>query len=170
MIRRRRGVFLVEMLTVALLLTVGGTLMAVGLASIMRSHLRVAQFDNRYARINDFLATLSRDVRRADFARVEATTEKGLRQVLAIGAAPRQVSYRVFEDRVERTGFAADAGASTAWEPMIAIVTVADGPGSESSVVNVTVLWPRGDDNDTEPNRRLDAAFWCAGEVDHARD
>lgn len=168
--RRRRGVFLIEVLTVLVLLTAGGTLMAMGLAAIVRSHQRVAQFDGRYVQINDLLKTLSRDVRRAAIAQAGASIEAGQRQVLVIGAAPRQVTYRFLEDRVERMGFAGDTDASTAWEPMTAIVTVAAGQGSEGSVVNVTVLWPRGDDKDTEPDRRFDTAVRCASEINHDED
>ncbi len=165
---RRRGVFLVELLTVLMLVMAGGTLAAVGLASLVRSHSRVARFDNRQAQISDLAATLSRDVRRAETAQLIDQRDDGVRQELWIGKEPRRVTYRFFDHHVERTGFHEDAEASTAWEGLSAMVGVERGPLDRGHVVvSVTVYWPRLDRDDVEPDRRLDFAVRCAGETSH---
>lgn len=171
MIRRRRAVFLVEMLTVLLLMAVGGTLMAVGLASIQRSHKRVTAFSNRYSLLNDFLRCVSRDVRMSTTASLRDGDGEGLRQVLVIGEIPEQVTYRFYDRRVERTGFEGDSIAGKRWAPIPAAVKIAgDRARTGGAVVSVTVTWDRADTDGLESNRRFDASVRCGGELSDDRD
>ena len=168
MTRRRRAVLLVEMITVLFMLSIGGSLMAVGLASIMRSQRRVAELDNRYAMTNDFLRCLFRDVRKATTASLREGDGAELQQVLVVGEFPRQVSYRFYKQHVERTGFEGDSQAAKLWSPMtadIGVTPVRSVVGN--ALVDVTVFWGRTDAQDPEPNRRFDLAVRCAGELDH---
>ncbi len=168
MTRRRRAVLLVEMLTVLFMMSIGGSLMTIGLASIMRSQRRVADLDNRYAMTNDFLRCVFRDVRRATTASLHEGDGAELQQVLVVGEFPRQVSYRFYKQYVERTGFEGDSQAAKLWSPMTAnpgVTPVQSDVGT--ALVDVTVFWGRTDAKDPEPNRRFDLAVRCAGELDH---
>ncbi len=165
MTSRRRAVFLVEMLTVLMILTAGGTLMAVGLASILRSHNRVAEFANRYAVLNDFLRCLSRDVRRATTASLHEGTGEGLRQVLVIGEMPPRVSYRFYQQHVERMGPEGGSALVKLWEPMSAEVGIGGPSDTVGRVIRVTVYWRRTGAKDPDSDRRFDLSVRCAGEL-----
>ncbi|MHC4696768.1 MAG: type II secretion system protein [Planctomycetota bacterium] len=171
MTRRRRAFLLVEMLTVMFMLAIGGTLMVVGLASIHRSHKRVAEFGNRYALLNDFLRCLSRDVRMAKTATVGDGEGEELRQTLVIGRMPERVLYRFYKGHVERAGFKGDSVAAKRWEPMSAAVKITGSRAvAGETIVSVTVSWPRTDKKDPEPNRRFDVAMRCNGELGNDGD
>ena len=166
MTTRRRAVFLVEMLTVLLLVSVGGTLMAVGLTSVLRSQRRVAEAGNQYAVLNDFLRCLSRDVRAAETAELLNGDGEDLPQVLLIGVPPKRVSYEFYERYVERTGYEGDRVRGKRWNPMSAVTKVTEGrSGAGGTIVSVTVSWTRADARDLKPNRRFDTAIRCAGEL-----
>jgi len=166
MIQRRRAMLLLEVLTVIVLLTAGGTLLAVGIGSMQHSQKRVAALGNRYAVLNDFLRRFALDVRRARTATLRDGSEPGERQILLIGEAPGQVVYHFLEGRVERTGTAGDDAAPTRWEPMAAAVGIVEGPPDSAEVgVTVTVYWHRTDDADPQPDRRFDLTVRCAGEI-----
>jgi type II secretory pathway component PulJ len=169
MTRRRRGIFLIEMLPVLFALGIGGTLMAVGLASIQRSHKRVAEFSNRYASLNDFLRFISRDVRTATTVSLREGDGEDLQYVLAVGDTPRQVVYRFFEDRVERAGFEGDHVADKRWDATHAEFTldVTRPAGGADAIVDLTVRWKRTAKDDPQPHRRFDVALRCAGEIYH---
>ena len=166
MIRCRRAVLLLEMLVVLLTVGVGGTLMVVALASIQRSQRRIADFDNRYAVLNDFVRCISGDVRKARTASLE---EAGLAdtQLLVLGEVPAQVIYRFYGRGVERTGFAGHPVAAKQWDSMRAVVQVQTSRASDpnGSLVKLTVFWDRADVDAIEPNRRFDFAVRCGAEV-----
>lgn len=171
MIRCRRAIFLVELLPVLLALAVAGNLLVVSLASIQRSHKRVAEFSNRYALLNDFLRCVSRDVRLATAASLRDGDSEELRQVLVIGESPKQVTYRFYARRVERTGFEGDSVAAKRWAPISAAVEVAgDRARKGGAVVSVTVTWDRADTGGLESNRRFNVSVRCGGELSDDRD
>ena len=167
MTHRRRGVLLVELLTVLFMVAIGGSLMVVAVTSILRSHKRVAEFDNRYAVLNDFLQCISRDVRSARIATLRDDDGENLRQVLIIGEAAKQVTYTFYDRHVERTGFEGDSMAAKSWDSLHVVVGIAQDPtrADRTPTVRLTVSWPRSDVDEIEPSRRFDAAIRCAGEL-----
>lgn len=169
MILRRRGVFLVELLTVFILVGIGGTLMAVGLVSIMHSQKRVAEFGNQYAETNDFLRCFSRDVRRSTSATVLENPGESVRQIVTLDIPSGQQVYRFHEQKVEREGSPDTAVKS--WTPLIAHAGIVSGPpASEGTGVSVTISWHRMGAKDPEPSRRIDLVARCAGEVGHEEE
>ena len=164
--RRRRAIFLIEMLPVLLAVAVGGGLMLVGLTSIIRSQRRVAELGNRYAVLNDFMRCLRSDVRAAADLDLRDDND-GAQQVLAIGRPPQQVVYRFLEDRVERIGGTDDPVADKTWDMKHTVVQLDVEPptGSRAPLVNVTVKWHQASDKDPQPRRRFDATLRCAREV-----
>ena len=166
--RRRRAIFLIEMLPVLLAIAVGGGLMLVGLTSIIRSQRRVAELGNRYAVLNDFMHCLRNDVRAAADVALRSDDD-GAQQVLAIGQPPRQVLYRFLEDRVERVGRTDDPVAGKVWdmEHTVVQVNIAPRAGNGAPLVNVTVEWHRASEKDPQPRRRFDTTLRCAREVRH---
>lgn len=170
---QRRAFFLLEMLPVFLAVAVGGTLMAVSIAAILRGHNRIAQFGNRYAVLHDFLREIRDDVRTATDVTLRGGDDGELQQVLAVGHPPQQVLYRFFEGRVERVRFEADGVPDKQWDMMHTEVKLgmerSATPGGDS-VVNVTVLWHRSSKDNPEPRRRFEIALRCAGELRHEHE
>ena len=166
MICRRRGTFLVEMLTVIFMVGIGGTLMTVGLASLLRSQDRVVDFGNRFARVNAFLGSFERDVRAAGVVTLRDALDAEPRQELLLGEAPAQVRYRFFEDHVER----AEQESIMLWSPMTARVEIERGTRPKDGVaVGATVLFPPADRNAAEPGRHFQLLVRCADERRHER-
>ncbi|MBI1826348.1 MAG: type II secretion system protein [Planctomycetes bacterium] len=166
MIMNRRGVFLVEMLTVIVIVGIGGTLMAVGLASMLRSQKRVAEFGNQYAEINDFLRCFSRDVRQSTSVVTHETAGETVRQVVALNLPSGQLVYRFFEQKVERE--ARPGIAPKSWTPLIAHAEIVSGKSTSNGTgVSIAVSWRRLGAKDPEPSRRIDRIVRCAGEIGH---
>lgn len=168
MIQIRRGIFLVEMLTVIFMVGIGGTLMAVGLASLLRSQDRVVASGNRFTQVNDFLRTVKRDVRMSAVATLSESQGEGPRQILLLGEPPTQITYRFFGNHVERSGRIAGNNAKNSWSPMIAQIGVESAVDSRALTgVEVTVFVPRTGKSDPDPARRFDFLVRCAGELNH---
>lgn len=157
---RRRGTFLVEMLTVIFMVGIGGTLMSVGLASLLRSQNRVATFGNQFARVNDFLGSLERDVRKATTATLHNTEGGEPRQILTLGETSTRVSYRFFENHVERS----ERGTETLLSSISTRIGLVNGTDGRVGV-NVIVLLPRSDGRDPEPHRQFHRLYRCAGAI-----
>jgi hypothetical protein len=166
MILKRRGVFLVEMLTVIFMVGIGGTLMAAGLASLLRSQDRVAAFGNQFTRINDFLRCIQADVRGATSSTLHEDEGAEPRLVLLLDKSSTQISYRFFEDHVERSG--GEERQAKFWSPMKAVVSVVDShEAGGNKGVAVTVFWRRMSPKDAEPSRRFDLLVRCTGGVEY---
>jgi type II secretory pathway pseudopilin PulG len=167
MMHRRRGVFLVEMLTVLFMVGIGGTLMAVGLASLLRSQDRVSVFGNQFTHINDFLRCIKRDVRSATSATLLRGDASEPQAILFLNEPPTQVSYRFFENHVERSG--GDEGdTAKLWSSLNAQVSIPGSPeGTENTGVAVTVFWRRASAKEPDPDRRLDLFARCSGGVEN---
>jgi hypothetical protein len=162
---RKRAVFLVEMLTVTLLLGVGSTLMVVAFGSMFHSQQRLAVFASRYAQVTDLLSNLTRDVRRSTAAQVEDRVDDGnavLRLTLDGG---KPLTYRFSAQGIGRDGSAESKFAAKSWAGCHGEVHVvnASEEGTGGAVV-ITLRWIRGDARDPEPNRRFDLVVRCAGE------
>lgn len=169
---RRRAVFLIEMLTVVFCVAVGGTLMAVSIASIVRDHRRIVEFGGRYAVLNDFLRCLREDVRAASTAESSNGDDAEGKQILAIGEPRQRVLYSFVEDHIERVGFVDDPVADKVWNMKHATVTVGLEPpiNGGDALVTVAVTWRRTARDDPAPSRRFEATLRCAGEIRHAPD
>jgi len=164
MILKRRGTFLVEMLTVIFMVGIGGSLMTVGLASLLRSQDRVVAFGNRLARVDAFLTSFERDVRTAGVVTLRDAQDEEPRQELLLGEPTAQVRYRVFEDHVERTA----QGSEQLWSPMTVRMEIERGMGPGAGVaVGATVFLPRTDHHDPEPRRQFHVLVRCADERRH---
>ena len=160
---RRRGVFLVEMLTVILMVGVGGALITVGFASMLKSQKRVTDFGNQRARIEDFLDCIRKDVRSGTTALLRADAEP----VLLLNGPAGQISYRCFGTSVERTS----RGVSKLWNQMPAALGLVN-PDQDgfASAVSISLHWPRTDAQDPEPNRRFDIVVHCTGVLNDAAE
>lgn len=164
MIRKRRGVLLIEMITVILMVGVGGTLMAVGLVTMLRSQKRVVEFGNQFAATNDFLRCFSRDVRTGTTAAMQEPVGGDVRRVLMINTVSGQVVYRFDKQQVQRE--ASPGVAAKLWSPMTAEVAIVSGPNVSGGVgINLSVSWFRGVAKDPGPNRRFDLFVRCGGEL-----
>lgn len=162
---RRRGVFLVEMLTVLLLLGAGTTLMAVAIGSMFHSQQRLARAGNRFAQVNDLLTTVSRDVRRSTSAVVEQGQTAGVKLLRLTLGDNQDLVYRLSATAVERDALATADVAPKSWPGIKAEARIL--PASSEGggrAVSVTVHWSREDTRDPEPNRRFDLVVRCAGE------
>lgn len=170
---KRRGVFLVEMLTVVLMVGVGGTLMAVALASMLKSQERVARLGDRFATTNDFIHCIRDDVRSGAAVQLQTFSHADSdqpRQLLTITRSSGPLSYRFFAKHVEREGGPGGESAKS-WTPLAAEASVAnDANGTEGHGVKVIVRWQRDGHDDPDPSRRFDLFVRCAGELHHAED
>ncbi len=165
---RSRAFMLMEMLVVLLLILVGSGLITVGLASIVKSHKRIADFSNRYALVNDFLDTLRADVREGTAVEWVEGDDAAPRD-LRITGGPQTVLYRTLADIVERSG--ADDGVNKRWDMKHTDVRLQIESGSAGvDLVQVTVQWHKKDRYDPQPSRRFAAVARCVGETSHARD
>ena len=96
--------------------------------------------------------------------RREEDVEPG--QVLVLGEPPRQISYRFFNQHVERSGGQEGDDAAKLWSPMSAEISlISTDHVTGSTGVSVTVFWRRTGAKDPEPNRRFDLFVRCAGEL-----
>jgi len=163
MSHRRRGVLLVELLTVILLVGVGGTLMAVGISSIIRSQKRVAEFGNEFAVINDFLQCFSSDVRRSSSISMSENADQDGGQTVILTTPTGRTTYRLSAQSVAREGLPGSLPKN--WNPMIASVAIiSNSPSSKGEGVRLAITWPRKDAKDPEPKRRFDLVVRCEEE------
>ena len=159
----RRAMFLIEMLPVLLAIAVGGTLMTISIASILRSQKRVAELSNRYAVLNDFMACLRQDVRTATKLALEDGDGDNSERVLVIDQGSRKIAYRFPDRRVERLGGEQDPVADKSWTFEHTDFDLALEPSPEGLpvLVNVSVWWQRTAPDHPEPGRRFDVTMRC---------
>ena len=165
----RRAMFLIEMLPVLLAVAVGGTLMTVSIASILRSQKRVAELSNRYAILNDFIACLRQDVRAATELALEDGDGDNGERILVIDHGSRKIVYRFLDQHVERTGGEQDPVADKRWTFEHTDFDLALEPSPEGliTLVKVCVWWQRTAKDHPEPRRRFDVTMRCAGMLRH---
>lgn len=168
---RRRGIMLIEILTVVMIVGIGGTVMAAALNSILRSQRRVADFGNHYAVVSDFIQCFSQDVRRSTTAVLGDGDGDDLRQVLVMGEPSCQVSFRFYKQRVERMGCSGSPVSTKHWTSLdVKVDKIIAQPGNGGPAVGVTIHWHRMDAEDPEPNRRFDMVVRCAGELNDEKN
>ncbi len=175
---RPRAFTLLEVLAVFLIVTVAGTMMTVGVASVLRAHKRTAELANRYAVLHDFLHTLRGDVRAADrLALTSEPNDAATTLKLIFDDESPELLYRFFFDRLERFGGGTDGnqvdpvasaprGGRKVWpfEHSSATVALEQPPGRPESkdslcfgaapLLKVTLQWYRRPKDDTQPNAR----------------
>jgi len=157
---------LVEILCVLALIAVGSSLVVSGIYAIRKSQQRITDMANRTAITDDFIDCLSRDVRGVATARVQ-TDDRGGGSMLVLGDGPQRLTYRFFEDHVEREAARDGAVAAKSWAPLTATVSVQGRDGPQTHVVvSATVWWRRTDTKDPAPARRFDFAVCCRGDLD----
>ncbi len=163
---RLRAFSLLEVLAIFLIVTVAGTLMTVGVASVLRAHKRTAELANRYAVLHDFLHTLRGDVRAAD--RLALTSEPdgaSTTMKLIFDDESPELLYRFFFDRIERFGDGTDdnqvndvasapRGGRKVWpfEHSSATIALERPPGGGAPLLKVTLQWYRRSKDDPQPN------------------
>lgn len=163
--KRHRAFMLMEMLVVVMLTLAGTGLITMGLASIIKSHKRIASLGNRYALVNDFLDTLRTDVRAGTAVAWIDGDDAATRQLQITGGAPT-VLYRIVAGGVERI----DGGLIVKqWDMQHTEVTlqIESDPASDD-LVRVTVLWHQKNRYDPDASRQFVATLRCVGEVSHA--
>ena len=162
----RRAVFLIELLPVMLAVAVGGTLMTISIASILRSQKRVAELSNRYAILSDFLRCFRQDVRAGTELTLAETGGDAGDQVLFIGGTSGRIAYRFLDQTVERAGYEPDRVVGKQWEfehTRFSLVVESSGTGLDP-LVKMTAWWHRVAKDDPNPARRFDVTIRCAGE------
>lgn len=163
----RRGMFLIELLPVLLAVAVGGTVMTMSIASILRSQRRVAELSNRYAVFNDFLRCFRQDVRSAGELTLVNDDRDDSVQVLVVGHGQRKITYRFLDEGVARIGYEKDPVADKQWtfENTDFSLALESAPDELGPLVKLTIWWRRTAKKDPEPSRRFDVTIRCAGEL-----
>lgn len=163
MTHHRRGIMLVEMLVVLFLVGTGGTVITLGVLSILKSQDRVSDFANRYATTQDFLDTVSRDARAVTTASLHRAESSDV-QVLTLGEPNRQTVYRFYSDRVERTASAGMRAAAKSWPVTAEAALLGSSRSPGAKLLKATVFWHRPDVHELDPARRFDVTVRCVGE------
>ena len=169
---RGRAVVLLEILTVLFLVAIGGTIMSVGIAAVVRTHRRTADLTNRYAVLNDFLRCIRGDVRAASGIALEGDGSQTVTTLTLTHAQPEAYAeYLFFENRVERLRLSAGdiLVEDKSWPVDHATVDVdlAHGSDGEAALLHLAVQWHRRSKDDTQPGRRFDMILRAAGEHCH---
>ncbi|MHC5110989.1 MAG: hypothetical protein ACYTHJ_14050 [Planctomycetota bacterium] len=163
---KRRGTLLVEILPVLMLYAVAGTTLLSGVYAIRNGQKRVLDFSNRLAVTNDFLKTITRDVRAGMVAELHESTGREGEAILSIRAADGVTVYRAYENQVERSRDGDDSTPNKSWDPLQVGITVNDGGTTGTqTVVTVVVEWPRSNRYGPEPYRRFATTLRCIGEL-----
>ncbi len=182
---RRSAVFLVEMLVVLFLITLGGGLITMGVYAVMRNQRAVGKLQNRYAVTHSILHRLRADVRAGSSATV-AYSEGGERPQLSkassgrasggqgrlvIKLPTRDIIYVFHEDRIDHFPGAHTPDPDQQWTLKDAAFQVQAGLGGDNAtMLLVTVNWNATRDETPEPSRRFDLALRCAGITVPRRD
>ncbi len=166
-VRKARGFLLVELLTALFAVAAGGTLMTMGVVSLLRSQERVARFTNRYAGLNDLLAWVRRDVRHASTMELSAGGQDGALQTLVLRSSTGETIYRVYADRVHRVQDGPGAIGEKLWDRSTgeaSFVGERDEAGNVSTL-RVTVVWRDRQKKYPAPTRRFEMVLRCAREM-----
>ncbi len=175
---RQPAVFLVEMIVVLFAITLGGTLITMGVYAVMRNERAVGALQNRYAVTHSILHRLRADVRagssvtvahdggdrRPQLSETPSGGVSGGQGRLAIKSPIGEVVYVFFEDRVDRFPDAHTQDPDQQWTIPDATFQVRPGLGGDNvTMVVVTVKWKPPKAETPESSRRFDLAIRCAG-------
>ena len=175
---RQPAVFLVEMMAVLFMITLGGTVITMGVYAVMRNQRAVGQLQNRYAVTNSILHRLRADVRAGSSVTVahaggdqgpqlsEASSgwASGGQARLVIKSPTRDIVYVFHEDRVDRFSDARTQSPDQQWTLHGATFHVQPGLGDDNAtMLLVTVRWNVPKAETPQSSRRFDLAIRCAG-------
>ncbi|MCH9002671.1 MAG: type II secretion system protein [Planctomycetes bacterium] len=175
---RQPAVFLIEMMVVLFVITLGGTLITMGVYAVMRNQRAVVKLQNRYAVTHSILHRLRADVRAGSSVTVahaggdqgpqlsEASSgwASGGQARLVIKSPTRDIVYVFYEDRVDRFSDAHTQIPDQQWTLHGATFQVRPGLGDDNAtMLLVTVRWKPPKAETPESSRRFDLALRCAG-------
>ncbi|MCH9034499.1 MAG: type II secretion system protein [Planctomycetes bacterium] len=175
---RRPAVFLLEMMVVLFVITLGGTLITMGVYAVMRNQRAVGKLQNRYAVTHSILHRLRADVRagssvtvahaggdrRPQLSEASSGWASGGQGRLAIKSPTGDVVYVFYEDRVDRFPDAHAQNPDQQWTLHGATFQVRPGLGGDNAtMLLVTVRWKPPKAETPESSRRFDLAIRCAG-------
>ena len=175
---RRSAVFLIEMMAVLFMITLGGTVITMGVYAVMRNQRAVGQLQNRYAVTHSILHRLRADVRagssvtvahaggdqRPQLSEASSGWASGGQGRLAIKSPTGDVVYVFYEDRVDRFPDAHTQNPDQQWTLHGATFQVRPGLGGDNAtMLLVTVRWKPPKAETSESSRRFDLAIRCAG-------
>ncbi len=175
---RQPAVFLLEMIVVLFVITLGGTLITMGVYAVMRNQRAVGTLQNRYAVTHSILHHLRADVRAGSSVTVAHTVGEQRTQLseafsgwasggqgrLAIKSPTGDIGYVFHEDRVDRFPDAHTQNPDQQWTLHGATFQVRQGPGGDNAtMLFVTVRWKPSKAEAPESSRRFDLTIRCAG-------
>ncbi len=175
---RQPAVLLVEMIVVLFVITLGGTLITMGVYAVMRNQRAVGKLQNRYAVTHSILHRLRADVRagasvtaahsggnlRPQLSEVSPGWTSGGQGRIAIKSPTGDVVYVFSEDRVDRFPDAHTRNPDQQWTLHGATFDVRTGLGdANATILFVTVRWKPPKAETPESSRRFDLAIRCAG-------
>lgn len=175
---RQPAVILVEMLVVLFAITLGGTIITMGVYAVMRNQRAVGKLQNRYAVTHSILHRLRADVRagssvtvaqrggdrRPQLSEAPSGWVSGGQGRLAIKSPTDEVVYVFYEDRVDRFPDAHTPIPDQQWTLHGATFHVRPGLGGDNAtLLLVTVGWKPSKAETPASSRRFDLAIRCAG-------
>lgn len=161
----RRAFVLLEMLTTLLLVLVGGTLVTVGLASILKANNRAAELSNRYSIMSDMAARFRRDFRGAQRMSYTRSSDESPETELVLTGPAGKIVYLFAEGQLNRSG--PEPAGTAVWpleytEVAGSVETSTDG---EPAVFHLTIIWKKRKKEVQEFGRRFDLVLRCGGEL-----
>lgn len=182
---RQSAVFLVEMMVVVFMITLGGAIITMGVHAVMRNQRAVARLQNRYTVTHSILQRLRADVRAGSSVTVvhfagdqrpqlsEASPGRASdgQERLVIKSPTGDVVYIFHEDGVDRFPDAHTQSPDQQWTLHDATFQVLPGLGGDTAtMLFVTVRWNVLKGETPESPRRFDIALRCAGIAVPRRD
>lgn len=175
---RRPAVFLLEILVVLFVMTLGGTLITMGVHAVLRNQRAVGELQNRYAVTHSILHRLRSDVRAGasvsvaydagdqptQLAEASPGGASGGQRRLLIKSPTHDIVYDFHEDRVERFSDAQTQSPDQQWFLKGANFQVLpEADGDNATTLLVTVRWNATRGETPESTRRFDLVLRCAG-------
>ena len=160
------------------MITLGGTVITMGVYAVMRNQRAVGQLQNRYAVTHSILQRLRADVRagssvavanaggdrRPQLSVASSGWASGGRARLVIKSPTRDIVYVFYEDRVDRFPNAQTPNPDQQWTLHGATFHVQAGLGVDNAtMLLITVRWNVPKAETPESSRRFDLAIRCAG-------
>ena len=172
-------------MTVLFMMTLGGTVITMGVYAVMRNQRAVGKLQNRYAVTHSILHRLRADVRagwsvtvahsggdeRPQISEASSGWASDGQGRLVIKSPTGDIVYVFREDRVDRFPDAHTANPDQQWTLHDATFHVQPGLGGDNAtMLLVTVRWKPPKAETPESSRRFDLAIRCAGITVPRRD
>ena len=175
---RRSAVFLIEMMAVLFMITLGGTVITMGVYAVIRNQRAVGKLQNRYAVTHSILQRLRADVRagssvtvahaggeqRPELSEASSGWSSGGQGRLVIKSPTGDAVYVFYVDRVDRFPDAHTQSPDQQWTLHGATFHVqARLGGDNATMLLITIRWNVPKAETPESSRRFDLAIRCAG-------